>query len=110
MNPENNNHKNSFYIAVILYESSSTEPNYQPLYQEGFVLIKANSLEEASKKAWNYGLKEQVSYQNENQDTITWLMKEIIDVNSVLYDEFEDGTEIYARHFQNYEAYKQLDI
>lgn len=95
----------SFYIAVILYESSSNVPEYQPLFQEGFMLIKASSLEEAKEKAFLYGSQQQVSYQNENQETITWSLKHVVDVNSVLYDNLEDGTEIYARHFRNYEAY-----
>jgi Domain of unknown function (DUF4288) len=100
----------SFYMAVVLYESSSDASDYQPWYQEGFVLIKASSLEEAKEKALNYAKREQVSYQNEYKETITWSLKRLVDVNNLLYDEFEDGTEIYARHFQNYEAYKQLDL
>ena len=44
----------SFSIALIL-KSSSNQPDYQPLYQESFVLIKAASLEEAKIKALNHG-------------------------------------------------------
>lgn len=95
----------SLYIAVILYESASDAPNYQPLYQESFILLKATSLEEAEAKALAYGTQEQVSYQNENQETIRWSLKQVIDVNSVLDDELDDGSELYARHFRNYEAY-----
>ncbi|MBR8827822.1 MAG: DUF4288 domain-containing protein [Gomphosphaeria aponina SAG 52.96 = DSM 107014] len=90
--------KPSFYVAVLLYESSSTAPDDQPFYQEGFVLIKATSKEEAEKKAWKYGLEEQVSYHNENKNTITWSLKQVVDVNSVLYDEFEDERQIDARN------------
>lgn len=61
----------SFYIAIIIYKSSSTQPDYQPLYQESFVLIKATSLEDAKAKALNYGKNESVSYTNENGETIT---------------------------------------
>jgi Domain of unknown function (DUF4288) len=95
----------SFYVAVILYESSSDVPDYKPLYQESFVLLKATSLEEAEAKALAYGTQEQVSYQNENQETIRWSLKQVIDVNSVLDDELDDGSELYARHFRNYQAY-----
>jgi Domain of unknown function (DUF4288) len=95
----------SCYVAVILYESSSDVPEYQPLYQESFVLLKATSLEEAEAKALAYGTQEQVSYQNENRETIRWSLKQVIDVNSVLDDELDDGSELYARHFRNYEAY-----
>jgi len=44
----------SFYIAVILYESSSNNPGYKPLCQECFVLIKASSLKEAQEKAFTH--------------------------------------------------------
>ncbi|MDZ8186838.1 MAG: DUF4288 domain-containing protein [Nostoc sp. ChiSLP02] len=104
--------KESFYIAVILYESSSDALNYQPLYQECFVLIKATSLEKAKEKAVTYGKKQEVSYKNEEGETITWSLKQVIDVNSVLYDDFDsasNGLDLYARHFRNYEAYHSFE-
>ncbi|GAB4205082.1 MAG: hypothetical protein Fur006_60820 [Coleofasciculaceae cyanobacterium] len=109
MEISNLSEKQSFYIAVILYESSSTKPEYKPLYQECFVLIKATSVEEAREKALSHASQEQVSYQNEKGDTITWSLKQVVDVNSVLYDEFDDFTELYARHFRNYEAYRLFE-
>jgi hypothetical protein len=105
METESASQKESFYIAVILFESSSNVPDYKPLYEECFVLIKAISLEEANEKALVYGREQEGSYQNDNKDMITWSLKQIVDVNSVLYDEFNNGTELYARHFRNYKAY-----
>jgi hypothetical protein len=99
----------SFYIAVILYESSSDAPQYTPLYQECFVLIKAESLEEAHRKALNHAEAENVSYLNEKGETITWSLQQIVDVNSVLDEHLEDGAELYARHFRNYDAYRQFE-
>ncbi|MBG1260365.1 DUF4288 domain-containing protein [Nostoc commune] len=102
----------SFYIAIILYKSSSDKHDYQPLYQESFVLIKATSLEEAKAKALNHSKNETVSYTNENGETITWSLQQVIDVNSVLYDDFnssEDIVDLYARHFRNYEAYHSFE-
>jgi len=109
MTIENASKEQSFYIAVILYESTSDVTGYQPLYQEGFILIKANSLDAAKEKALAYAKGEEVSYKNEKEETITWSVKQIVDVNSALYDKIEDGTELYARYFHNYEAYQQLD-
>lgn len=105
MEIESTSQKESFYIAVILFESSSNVPDYKPLYEECFVLIKANSLEEAQEKTLVYGHAQEGSYQNENKEIINWSLKQIVDVNSVLYDEFDNGTELYARHFRNYQAY-----
>jgi hypothetical protein len=99
------NEESFFYIAIILYESNSDISGYLPLYQECFVLIKATSIEEAQEKALAHGNQEQVTYQNENQEIITWSLKQVIDVNPVLDDELDDGSELYARHFRNYQAY-----
>ena len=81
------------------------------MYQESFVLIKANSLEKAKAKAFNHDKNESVSYTNENGETITWSLQQVVDVNSVLYDDFdsaEDAIDLYARHFGNYDAYHSL--
>jgi hypothetical protein len=112
MKSENTDKTTSFYIAIILYKSSSDAPDYQPLYQESFVLIKAASLEQAKEKALNHGKDESVSYINENGETITWSLQQVVDVNSVLYDDFvsaEDGVDLYTRHFRNYEAYHSFE-
>jgi len=56
--------------------------------------------------------KEEVRYPNEDKEIITWSLKQIVDVNSVLYDDFDDsndGVELYARHFRNYEAYRSFE-
>jgi hypothetical protein len=112
MKTESANKAESFYIAIILYKSSSDAPSYQPWYQESFVLIKAASLEEAKAKALNHGKNESVSYTNENGETITWSLQQVVDVNSVLdndFDSSEDIIDLYARHFRNYEAYHSFE-
>ena len=108
MTVDNSSIKTYLYIAVILFESLSNAPNSQSLYEECFILIQANSLEEAREKALLYSRQQECSYQNQYKDTIAWNCKQIIDVNSVLSDNFSEVTEIYARHFRNYEAYCQF--
>lgn len=109
METESTSQKESFFIAVVLFESSSNVSNRKSLYEECFVLIKANSLEEAKEKTLVYSREQEGSYQNENKETITRSLKQIVDINYVLYDEFNNelnnGTELYARHFRNYQAY-----
>ena len=99
----------TFYIAIALYESISSDPDSQKLYQERFILIKAISLDEAREKALEFTKQQECSYKNEVGSTITWSLKRIVDVASVLYEDFEDGTELYARHFRNYEAYYSFE-
>lgn len=101
--------KFSHYIALLLYEASSPAPDYKPLYEETFVLIQATSIEEAREKANRYALREQTSYFNGQGEEINRLLKHVVDVNAVLYETFEDETELYARYFRNYEAYRLFE-
>lgn len=94
-----------FYITVILYESSTTAPDDVSLYEESFLLIKAVSEEEAREKALKRA-NEPYSYQNQYGNTVTWLFKQLVDVRQMFNDNINDGTEIYSRYFQNYEAYR----
>jgi hypothetical protein len=99
----------SLYVAVLLYESASAAPGYLPLYEECFVLIKAGSPEEACEKALHHARCREVSYQNEKKETIRWSLKQVVDVSPALDDSLDDGSEIYARHFRNHEAYRSFE-
>ncbi|MBE3558432.1 MAG: DUF4288 domain-containing protein [Ktedonobacteraceae bacterium] len=96
-----------FYIAVLLWESSSDRPDYRPLYEESILLIAATSEEEARQKALVSASK--YSYDNVYGETITWSLKHLVDVQPALEEKFSDVTELYARHFRNYEAYRAFE-
>jgi hypothetical protein len=97
------------YIAVIVMASSSDAPDYEPLYEECFVLIEAVSPEEAREKALALAGERGTEYRNEMGETIRWSFHRLIDVNRLLEDSLEDGAELYARHFRNYEAYEAFE-
>ena len=99
----------SFYVAVLLYESSSDAPSYEPLYEECFVLIRASTQEEAEARARAHAQQNEQSYQNADGETIRWRPKRVIDVNAVLDDALVDGAELYARHFRDLEAYSRFE-
>ena len=101
--------KPSFYIAVILYEAQSDAPDYEPLYEESFVLMRASTEDEAREKATVHTQGQLSSYQNEFWETITWVVKHIVDVSPVLSDALEDGSELYVRHFRNFQAYNAFE-
>jgi len=104
-----NNFLKDTYIAIVLMESYSEDSDYTPLYEELFILIRAFSLEEAGKKANEYGVSQETSYFNENKILISWKLKKVIDVNSVLEDTIGNVTELYSRHFKNYDAYSKFE-
>ncbi|GCE12197.1 DUF4288 domain-containing protein [Tengunoibacter tsumagoiensis] len=100
----------TFYVAVIVYEFSSNAPQYQPLYREDFVLIKAFSEEDAQMKALQKAKLEETFYNNEKGEKINIILKKVVDVQPILSENFENGTDIYTRHFYNYQAYNSFEL
>ncbi|MGW1676516.1 DUF4288 domain-containing protein [Saccharopolyspora sp. NPDC002376] len=98
-----------YYVAVLLLEATSDAADHQPLYEESFVLLKAESEEEAAEKATDHGKQQETSYQNENHEQITWKLKQVVEVKPVEDATFDDGTEIYSRFFRNYQAYSSFE-
>lgn len=98
-----------FYVAVLVVESSPQSPDGKPLYEESFVLLKAESEQEAQEKAREYGKQHETSYQNENHELVSWKLKQIVEVKPVEDATFDDGTEIYSRFFRNYSGYQSFE-
>lgn len=98
-----------FYIAVLLFESTSESGRKDPMYQESFVLLQAASEEEARDYALEQGRRGCVSYETAEGETIQWTLKHIVDVSHVLDDELKHGSDLYARHFKNYNAYHDFE-
>jgi len=97
-----------FYAAILVYESSSSASDYVKLYSEVTVLVESASLEEAEEKARRLGRDREVSYLNERGETIKWTLRHVVDTAAV-DGSLADGTEIYTRHFRNYQAYREFE-
>lgn len=98
-----------FYIAVLLYESTSESGDKAPMYEESFVLLQAANEEEARARAVEHGRRQQTQYENAERQTVRQSFKHVVDVSPVLSDELKDGAELYARHFKNYDAYHAFE-
>jgi hypothetical protein len=96
------------YAALLLYASTSSAEDYEPLYDETVTLVRATSTEHAAQRAREFARSRQTSYENEQGETITWSLMHLIDV-SAISDPLDDGAEIYTRHFRNYEAYRAFE-
>ena len=99
------------FIIVFVTESSIGEPGANLYYQECFSLIKAPSLKKAKQKAVDYTNNTNTSYANVDGETVTWVVKQIIDVSDTLEDKFDlhtDAVDLYVRGFEDYEAYQSL--
>ncbi|MCX2733315.1 DUF4288 domain-containing protein [Saccharopolyspora sp. NFXS83] len=107
--PSTTSAKAEFYVALMLIEISSESAAEPQLYEESFVLVKAESDEEAKEKAVGYGKQQAASYHNEDGELITWKFKELIEVKQVEDATFDDGSELYSRFFRNYSAYRSFE-
>ncbi|GAB3284268.1 DUF4288 domain-containing protein [Parasphingorhabdus pacifica] len=101
--------KAEFYVAALVLESSSEAEGHAPLYEESFVLVKAESDEEAKEKATSYGKQQQLSYEDEHHRLVTWKLKEVAEVQQLEDATFDDGSELFSRFFRNYSAYRSIE-
>jgi hypothetical protein len=93
------------YVAVLLYESSSEDPTYTPTFEESFVLLRADDEAQARARAEQHGHANATSFTNSVGQMVRWHLKHVVDVSQALSEPLDDGSEVYARHFKNYEAY-----
>ena len=109
MSAESEKPEASFYIAAVLIESSSDAPDFQPLYEERFILVSAQSEEEAQEKAAR-SIEPPYSYHNQYGETITCSLKEVIDVKPMTSETIIDGSELFYRYFRDYEGYRRVFV
>lgn len=107
MNPTTS--KNHLYIAVLLYESSSQDPAYTQTFEECFLLLRADSDEQARARAEQHSRANEASFENVAGQTVHWKLKHVVDISRILSEALDDGSELYARHFKNYEAYRAFE-
>lgn len=98
-----------YYIAILLLGTTSEESGHQPLYEESFVLVKAESEPEAKNKATDLAKQQQDSYRDENHTLVSWQLIEVLDVKRLEDTTFDDGTELYSRLFRDYQAYRSFE-
>lgn len=97
------------HIAILLSHSTGDAPDHEPLWQEDIVLIHADSLEAARKKAAARGRDQQTSYLNDADETITWHFDQVVDVAAVLDDDLSGDADLYARHFRDVASYRRFE-
>lgn len=100
--------KKETHVAVILYEGSSTASTFTPIFEEITLLVEADTMENAEKKAEHYGKKNQPQYDNEAGDSIKWTFLKVESVNLILEEITSDVTPIHSKYFRNMETYTKL--
>jgi hypothetical protein len=62
-----------------------------------------------SNGAARHGQAQETSYRNADGETISWVLKHVVDVNSVLDADLSQDADLYSRHFRDYDAYQRFE-
>jgi hypothetical protein len=100
--------KPKIFAALLVYESYSPAPGYEPLYEETTTLVTAENADEATRKAREHAASRETTYENADGESISLRLKHLVDVSEIT-EPLGDGAEIYTRHFRNYAAYQQFE-
>lgn len=93
------------YISLVLLKSTNQKTS-ETFFDETFIEIKSNTIEEAKELAEQYGKSCEVSYENQYGETLQITFIEVIHTTSPLRDEteFENGVrELYSQSFDTYD-------
>ena len=97
------------YFATLLFVANSTEPGYQPLYEENFLLVHAANEEQAVKQAKDYGLAAAHEYKSVDGHDIKWCYQETISVTLCVEDDFSKPVvELHGRFLRAIESFNKL--
>lgn len=96
-------------VAILLFESSSSAPDYRPLYREDIVTLRARSLREARDRAERHGREGQISYSNQAGEEVRDRLVEVVDVAPALYENETSPADLYSRHFRDLTSYRTFE-
>ncbi|MBN9758150.1 MULTISPECIES: DUF4288 domain-containing protein [unclassified Pseudonocardia] len=100
----------ALFVAILLFESTSSVPSYRPLYREDVVLLRALSLEDAQDLAGRHGHEAETSYTNHAGETVRDRLLHVVDVTPALTDDLTTTVvDVYSRHFRDIAAYRRFD-
>lgn len=102
--------RESLFVAVLLFESTSPSPSYRPLYREDVVMVRATSLDSAREHVEQHGRDTGTSYTNGAGETVRDRLAHVVDVAPVLSDDLTTRVvDLYSRHFRHVDAYRRFE-
>ena len=67
------------YFVTLLSVAHSSNPRTHPLYEETFLLVRAQGEDEARQRAEKHGRQSAPSYESVTREQINWQFLEVID-------------------------------
>lgn len=95
------------YCAVLTF--SAFIGDTATLHEESFVLLRADSAESARAAAEAHARDAEHEYRNADGELVRWRLADIVDVAAVRDEVLGHGSEVYSRHFRDYEAYRRFE-
>lgn len=97
------------YVAVAVFSADVSGTSEETLFQETFHLVRAKDETSARREAEVVFRDLVQSYLNGQGETVSWKLVEIVDVALVGETELQHGSELYTRHFRDFDAYKKFE-
>ncbi len=95
------------YVALVLFKIETPET---VMYEEDFLILKADNILQAQEMAQAYGENEAGVYKNEKAQDVAHTFVKVVDVNAVLDSEKQNKSRVlYSRHFTDLAAYKKCE-
>src|SRR5579884_333424 len=90
----------SWFIARLLLRADTSNSKKSVLYSEEFVLLKAESNEQADIKALQKGKEMQHAYRSITGQRVHWKLVDVLEVTEVMERRIGDGAELYSRLYR----------
>ncbi len=95
------------YVVLILFK---IETSQTIIYEEDFLILKADTMFKAREIAQTYGKNETTVYKNGKHQDVYHTFVKVVDVNAVLDSEkLNKSRLLYSRHFADLAAYKKCE-
>lgn len=78
------------------------------MFEESVILVLASQCDEAEAEVRRIATSRLASFKNEAAELIEWSLERVVDVRQ-LDGPPVHGSEVYSRHFRDYDAYKAFE-
>jgi hypothetical protein len=95
----------TWFSASLFFKSErSRTKNEKVLWEESICLVRANTYDEALKKAVQNGRKIKVNYKTNEGDMLAWKFVKVERIFMIDENRLMDGTELFSRFLRSEEA------
>ena len=93
------------YSARLLYEcvlkDAPVSGDKEPLFEEKLVVFECGEIEDLMAKLTRIAKRDELEFENVFSETVQWLFREVLEVQEMIGQKIEDGTEVFYRLWQD---------